>query len=364
MSQAGISADGMKPPKLILAEGWTRTRPRKLAYGLVYLSQGRLWAREADLGAPRPLDAERGEGPRREARAPVCVDGRAGLVYWIKRELPPGRPDDDRAELTATTLARPHESRRLAPAEGFGELLALDEREGELLSFLGGSGEPRLAFVDTESGAVRVVAVEGGEAGPADVCFARRRILFGREGADVTVHDLDGRIVAAVRAPADPECLRFHPSLDSAVIAHGGLSIWDIAAGTLRRVADEGRNAAWSPDGRALWFTELDSELWVLDLSTSRRTRVLKLEGDSAGCTNFTNRLRWSPDGRHLLAQLSRKAAVTAAEEARRREAEPEGWDTGQRFDFDHYFCVLEPAAGRLWLRRDYSHQVAWAKLP
>jgi dipeptidyl aminopeptidase/acylaminoacyl peptidase len=175
------------------------------------------------------------------------------------------------------------------------------------------------------------------------------------------LHGFDGRVVADALAPADPEMMSFHPSGESAAIAHGGMSIWDFASGKTRRVGETGRNVEWSPDGRALWFTERDSELWTLDLASGRATRVLKLEGDAAGCTNFTNRLRWTPDGKHLLAQMSRKAAVSPGEEARRRKAEPHGWETGQSFDFDHYFCVLEPGARRLWLAPGYSHQVAWA---
>ncbi|UPT75733.1 MAG: hypothetical protein M0D55_08700 [Elusimicrobiota bacterium] len=176
----------------------------------------------------------------------------------------------------------------------------------------------------------------------------------------MTLHGLDGAVVASARAPSDPGYLSFHPDGASAVIVHEGLSVWDFSSGSTRRVCESGRRAEWSPDGRRLWFSDVDSELWTLDPSTRKTERVLKLEGDSAGCTNFTNRLRWSPDGRFLLAQLSRKAAVSAAEEARRRKENPHGWETGQSFDFDHYFCVLEPEKRRAWLRPGYSHQVVW----
>lgn len=363
MSEAGMSAAGMEPLRLTLADGWTETRPRRLPFGLVYLGQGRLLGRAADFGAPRALDGEPGDGPRREARMPVCVDRKRGVVYWIKRGVPLDRPAEESASLTATDL-RTLKSRRVASAEGLSELLAHDPRDGSILSFADRPGKPTLVFIDAASGRERFVGVSGDAQCPADVCFARRRILFGRESTELTAHDFDGRVVASARAPAEPECMSFHPALESAAIAHLGLSIWDFASGRVRRVAEEGRNVVWSPDGRSLWFNERDSELEVLDVASSRRTRVLKLEGDSAGCTNFTNRLRWTPDGRFLLAQLSRKAAVSKEERAHRKKTDPHGWETGQSFDFDHYFCILDPKAGRLWLHQGYSHQVAWAKIP
>lgn len=352
MSQAGISSAAMGPLRATLAKGWTRTPPRRLACGLVYLWQGRLLGQGTDFAGAGAVDGEPGDGIRRESRVPLSVDRENGVVYWIRQE-------DEAASLTATDL-RARQSRRVGGADGFSDVLAHDPEAGEVLSFVERDGIPELVFVDAR-GAARFVRVEGKGLHPSDVHPGRRRLLFGHDGPELTVHGFDGRVVAATRSPADPEMMSFHPSGESAAIAHGGLSIWDFASGKARPVAEKGRNVEWSPDGRTLWFTERDSELRSLDLASGRETLVLKLEGDSAGCTNFTNRLRWAPDGKHLLCQMSRKAAVTAKEEARRRQDDPHGWETGQSFDFDHYFCVLEPGARRLWLAPGYSHQVAWA---
>lgn len=353
MSQAGISSAAMEPLRATLANGWTRTPPRRLSYGLVYLWQGRLLGQGTDFSGARAVDGEPGDGVRREARLPLSVDREDGVVYWIRHE-------DAAASLTATDL-RAGKSRRVAGADGFSDVLVHEAEAGEVLSFVERDGKPELVFVGAR-GAARFVRVEGTGLHPSDVSLVQRRILFGHDGPELTVHDFDGRVVAAARSPADPEMMSFHPSGESAAIAHGGLSLWDFASGKTRRVAERGRNVEWSPDGRALWFTERDSELWTLDLASGRETLVLRLEDDSAGCTNFTNRLRWTPDGKQLLAQMSRKAAVTKEEEARRRKDDPHGWETGQSFDFDHYFCVLDPGARRLWLAPGYSHQVAWAE--
>lgn len=353
MSQAGISSAAMEPLRVTLAKGWTKTAPRRLDYGLVYLWQGRLLGQGTDFTGARAVDGEPGDGVRREARVPLSVDRGNGVVYWIRHE-------GEAASLTATD-PRSRESRLVASAEGFSDVLAYDPKDRSVLSFIERGGKPSLVFVGAR-GAARHVRVEGEGLHPSDVHATGRRVLFGHEGPQITLHGFDGRVVADTLSPADPEMMSFHPSGESAAIAHAGLSVWDFASGKTRRVAETGRNVEWSPDGRALWFTERDSELWTLDLDSGRAERVLKLEGDSEGCTNFTNRLRWTPDGKHLLAQMSRKAAVSAEEEARRRKAEPHGWETGQSFDFDHYFCVLEPARRRLWLAPGYSHQVAWAE--
>lgn len=81
----------------------------------------------------------------------------------------------------------------------------------------------------------------------------------------------------------------------------GGIFVMGATGESVRRVSDFGHHPAWSPDGRKLvvasegpivyWARSPDSQLWVIDVETGKRTKIY--DGDAV-------QPHWSPHGHRI----------------------------------------------------------------
>ena len=115
--------------------------------------------------------------------------------------------------------------------------------------------------------------------------------------ADSEAHDLDPAF------SPDGERIAFFSTREG-----GGLFVMGATGEDPRRVSDVGFDPAWSPDGRSIAFTTEQvrtamsrtqiATVWVLDLETGERRRLLPYEEDDPRHDGVQP--AWSPDGRWI----------------------------------------------------------------
>jgi WD40 repeat protein len=114
----------------------------------------------------------------------------------------------------------------------------------------------------------------------------------------------------------------------------GTIHVWDLATGaSLTRVHRPGqwvRDIALSPDGRALFSTWTDDNLWVCDAATGERRHVIKLEDpDRPDTYQSAISMHLSDDGKTLVALSYYYAKKQAG--PRHEETLITGWDASTR---------------------------------
>jgi Tol biopolymer transport system component len=90
--------------------------------------------------------------------------------------------------------------------------------------------------------------------------------------------------------------------------------VWLISTltGTLRQLSDQGRQAAFSPDGNRIAFIagSRNNEIWLMGSEGQAAHRVLE-----AGANAFIRELSWSPDGKRLAyLRINRQTNDTSVE--------------------------------------------------
>jgi RNA polymerase sigma factor (sigma-70 family) len=184
--------------------------------------------------------------------------------------------------------------------------------DGKTLATAGWSG---VRFWDTATGRERSRS-QGIGAGTRSIAFAPDgQTLVTAEEHTGTFHLWD--VATGQRKPEPvghrcrPQGTAFSPD-GRRVVTGGGLDgtihVWDLATGAsllhIDRPKQWVRDVALSPDGRWLFSTWIDDNLWICDAATGERRHVIKLEDpDRPDTYQSAIAMHLSDDGQRLVAQ-------------------------------------------------------------
>jgi len=354
----------MEPLELKLGDGWTAVAPQPTAFGLAFIERGGLKCQGTDFRQIAEFDVAHGREPSSQGNCPVAVDDKNSLIYWARTKFT-SKPNEAGCSSLVESDLRSGKSRTvldMPSGKKCNWLLTLDEAGARLITQVHGAPkEPMLiAFIDIASGAMRSLDIGHAAWLPLAVFPRRRQFFFSLRDGSAAIFDFDGKQTAVCPQKLGSPNMDRHPSSELIAVSFGGIYLWNLENDVVKMVSKTGNVASWSADGRQLWYFERDSELWVLDIVSGNKTRIIQLSGDTGGCTEYGNLGVWSPDGRFLLAQMNRKCAVSKDEEKKRRKDFPTNWEPAYQFDWGHHFCVVDTQQRTAWTSPGHASHISW----
>lgn len=340
--------------ELSLAEGWTQVSPRETRYELLLSGQSpgqRLLVTDTAFVGQKDLGFSGG------INCPLAVDEAGGRIFVS-------------ADGILSLNVRENEQREDKINEDISAVWMLEYVPSgpELLMHLFGD-DPKERFIarlNLRSQRVSKEQLPSNAFSPLDVSQAKDKVLYST-GKGAAVYDVGGRLqtCAAVDLPFQPAGGVFDVDDHSVLLGGNGIFGWKTKTGEVSHLCDSGSHPAIDGDGD-VWFSLRDGALAKLHGNEARSSIIVELAGmdtTSAKGGSYAMSANFSPDGRFCLATLTGKTDLPPKE---LEDAEAFCVKVGQpfsdtfRYNYHHYFCVLDLGKREVWCHEGFAHNVAW----